>query len=358
MIEIDLPLLPQLTNRFLRSCLPEKRDVVSIIANQAMTAGPVTDSFEITRLLRGTTIESPDSVGPFDHWVCHPIFSIKARNAFVHGDSGVLYLDDVGKYVLETSWGWGKYRTASTPKYRKREMLHIKTSRPLYVASGHGYHGIVEDLSAILFLMQEGEVFDLAVREDNAWLKETLRLFLGERVNLYTYPAKAWVTSNELISTTKSSFGEFVHPYLVRCLNLASKSLKLKEYPRTKIFISRSDTNRRKSHNDHILESISADLGFEKFRLRDLSVEEQVALFRNASHITGLHGAGFVNISWCMAPAKVLEFYHRVHFNGCYSSMSRNLGLSYRCYDLGWKPEEKANYRGLRDNMEQWFSFE
>jgi len=63
-----------------------------------------------------------------------------------------------------------------------------------------------------------------------------------------------------------------------------------------KIFISRSDASYRRASNEKELENFFTDLGFKVVVLANLSPTEQVQIFKNTTHIAGIHGAGLTNL--------------------------------------------------------------
>lgn len=336
--------------------IPEQRDVVSVLSEQLMTACPVQRNIRNTRLLSGCHINTnrlTDYVA--SEWVCHPVRLLELTNAYINVSSGVVFFEDSKKYILETSWGWGKYTTASVGAMKNGNKYFISGSTPTYVVSGRGYHGIVEDLSVILLLISLGREFRVAVSENNKWMLNLLELFLPSNFEISIVPSGSWVICNELLITTKSSFGEFVHPELIRKLNASSrdlcKSIKVDE---KKIFISRSDSLNRIFSHEKWLSDIFIKYDFECVRLSDLDVLEQVKLFYNATHVVGMHGAGFTNILWGNRKLRVREFFHQSHFNSCYSSLSYVLDHEYSNCNLGWNQSFSVSNYSIENILEKY----
>lgn len=83
-----------------------------------------------------------------------------------------------------------------------------------------------------------------------------------------------------------------------------------KEYAQTgkatrKIFITRDDAPARKLANTD--ELFMALKGWEKVNLSEMSIQEQISMFSNSSHIMGTHGAGLLNSIWAPEGAQVIE---------------------------------------------------
>ena len=318
--------------------LPDRSDVISILAHQLMTAGPMQSDVTLKCLLKGCHIESSNSQRyTASEWVCHPVYLLEANNCYVNIDNGVVFLNDCKRYILETSWGWGKYRTASVSLLDKSKIYNLAGSEPSYIASGFGYHGIVEDLSVMILLTGLGFKFRVIINENNKWMINLISLYFPG-VTVLLIPKGYWVSGGANLISTKSSFGEFVHPELIRELNRAPSELLglRKNEDRKKVFISRGDSQNRRYEQEVHLARVFSEAGYEIARLGEMSVFEQVKLFFNATHIAGIHGAGFVNIAWCGEKIKVWEFFHRSHFNSCYSSLSHVLNHEYSNSDIGW----------------------
>lgn len=318
--------------------VPAPSDVMSILAHQLITAAPLQSDLTVKCLLKGCHIGASTSKSYVaSEWVCHPVYLLESDNSYVNIDTGVVFLNDCKKYVLETSWGWAKYRTASVSILETSRIYDLEGSEPTYIATATGYHGIVEDLAVILLLFRLGYKFRVIVSEKNKWLANLISLYFPSMITLLL-PTGLWVSGKKNLITTKSSFGEFVHPELIRELNRAPlEHLDLRNNEgRNKIFISRGDSKNRTYEQEGQIARLFSEAGYEIAQLSKISVLEQVKLFFNATHVAGIHGAGFVNIAWCGKKIKVWEFFHRNHFNSCYSSLSHVLNHEYANSDIGW----------------------
>jgi len=66
-----------------------------------------------------------------------------------------------------------------------------------------------------------------------------------------------------------------------------------------KIYIDRGGSPMRSLPNEDELIAVLRKRGFTSVRLETLSVAEQILLFRGATFVVGLHGAGLANIAYC-----------------------------------------------------------
>lgn len=74
------------------------------------------------------------------------------------------------------------------------------------------------------------------------------------------------------------------------------------------IYISRSDADSRRVTNETVLISAIEPMGFEPYVLSDMSVKDQIRLFRRADTVVAPHGAGLANIIFAES-ATVVELY-------------------------------------------------
>ncbi|MBC8095040.1 MAG: glycosyltransferase family 61 protein [Akkermansiaceae bacterium] len=96
-----------------------------------------------------------------------------------------------------------------------------------------------------------------------------------------------------------------------------------------RFYVSRADARHRRLVNEEqVVEHLSA-LGFRPVWLERMSFAEQIALFRNAEAIIGVHGAGLANLVFCNPGTKVLEIFTPGPKPQMYAHISELLGLDY-----------------------------
>ena len=78
-----------------------------------------------------------------------------------------------------------------------------------------------------------------------------------------------------------------------------------------KIFISRKDSGYRVVENEDEIFRLFEQRGFKRYFLSELSMIEQVALFRDAEIIAGPHGSGFSNLIYCNPGTKIIEIFQK-----------------------------------------------
>ena len=117
-----------------------------------------------------------------------------------------------------------------------------------------------------------------------------------------------------------------------------------KNFP-DKFYIDRSDSKSNHRHLRKIINEIEvkellAKKGFSVVTLSNLSFIDQVNLFQNASHIVGLHGAGFANLTFCNPKTQVLELKPSSAGPVC-GNLAKKIDLNYQ--DISIEPLINSN---------------
>jgi capsular polysaccharide biosynthesis protein len=84
-------------------------------------------------------------------------------------------------------------------------------------------------------------------------------------------------------------------------------------------------------------------LGFEKYKLSEISVRNQIELFANAECVVGPHGAGLTNTVFTNS-CKLFEIFSGQFYESYFYRMCNQLGFSYDYYI--------ANNEPMRGDME------
>jgi len=84
-----------------------------------------------------------------------------------------------------------------------------------------------------------------------------------------------------------------------------------------------------------------------------MPVLDQMIAFAEATHVVGTHGAGLVNLLWCLPGTKVIEIVHKYTAKKVYPNLSYLLGLEHKvlmgeCVPIPKTTEEKT-YKRLND---------
>lgn len=102
----------------------------------------------------------------------------------------------------------------------------------------------------------------------------------------------------------------------------------------------------RRALNEHELAPLLDEYGFEVYNLEEMSMAEQIQLFRHGDMVISPHGAGLSNIVYCQPNTKVIELLHDRFDQGMtsYWSLCNLFDLNYTIV-MGSVPEgEVGNY--------------
>lgn len=103
------------------------------------------------------------------------------------------------------------------------------------------------------------------------------------------------------------------------------------EAPRRRVYVSRRDASRRRLLDEDAVIEVVAAAGFEVVEPGKLSVAEQMAIFAEASHIIGPHGAGLTNILFAPPGAVLLELQMDAYVQWSFRRLAGLLGHCYGC---------------------------
>lgn len=98
-----------------------------------------------------------------------------------------------------------------------------------------------------------------------------------------------------------------------------------------KVYISRRNATWRRVQNEEEVMNALRPLGFELFVPDEMTVAEQVQLFKGAEWIISLHGSNLTNILFCEEGAKVIEFFTKGWERLDYWNIASARGLTYGC---------------------------
>ncbi|GAB3637399.1 hypothetical protein GCM10027422_29890 [Hymenobacter arcticus] len=111
-----------------------------------------------------------------------------------------------------------------------------------------------------------------------------------------------------------------------------------------KIFVKRGSNRGRRLANIQEVEALMLAEGFEVIDNDLLSFDEQVALYRQASFVVGIHGAGLVNLIFrASAPLRLVELFPENVIPPHYYWLCHELGFDYDCL-VGEKAVDEAFY--------------
>jgi capsular polysaccharide biosynthesis protein len=165
-----------------------------------------------------------------------------------------------------------------------------------------------------------------------AWQRSSLRLLpeIAERAIFIGRNAR--IECSELIFIPALARSDLTpHPAKRRLLDAMRERVGCSDAPDRRIYINRKDATARRLINEDSVIALLEHYGFESVTLSGKSVEDQVRLFGNATHIVGAHGAGLANIVFCRPGAKLLELHMDASLVWSIRRLSALTSMAYGC---------------------------
>jgi capsular polysaccharide biosynthesis protein len=95
------------------------------------------------------------------------------------------------------------------------------------------------------------------------------------------------------------------------------------------IYVARTDAQNRIAENEAQLIELLDRQGVRIIVPGTLPLAEQIAVFRAARLVIGLHGAGMSNIAFCQPRSFVYELLPQCYPNVCFNRVAQSIGLNY-----------------------------
>jgi|GEM_PF-4574991 len=194
------------------------------------------------------------------------------------------------------------------------------------------YHWMMESLPRLWLLQQHqqatGQTIPVLLSEPLPdFAQETLKLFGIEDMLFWT--ATHGVAQNLLLPMAINGTG-IPSPYVMRQVSqqLQVAIGDLPEFDCPRIYISRKNSHKRRIINEDEVMTLLEKHGFVSFTLEDMTLAEQIALFKQADIVIGAHGAGFSN---CIHSENItlLEFFEPSYINLCFYRLAGGYGFKY-----------------------------
>ena len=144
-------------------------------------------------------------------------------------------------------------------------------------------------------------------------------------------PTKYYLFKHLLINTHSAPTGNYNEKTVRRLREIFTKNLKDNSLNfGERIFVSRSQAERRKIINESHLHAVLDSFGFLIVNFEDYSWNQQVSICSNAKCLVGLHGAGLSNMLFMQENSVILEL-RKIgdSQNNCYFSLASALGHLY-----------------------------
>ena len=237
-------------------------------------------------------------------------------------------LGPVSNYYSDDKNSHPSFSTLILPKCKKLK------GRSIIIRGGAYWHKIQDGLPALYLAELAGFSFDKIdnfIIQDNTISQDSIFTRAGipieKQVRLFDQN-ECYECEELLFSSWYDRKGNWYKDYLLRVLQ--PKSV-YKNFPK-KIYLSRSRVNTRKVLNEEDVIVFLKRYGFECIHNEDLSTDEQIFLFQNATDIISCHGSQLTNIVFCKPGTKVCEIRHithKIHYRKAFHDISNGFGLDY-----------------------------
>lgn len=203
------------------------------------------------------------------------------------------------------------------------------------------YHWMMESLPRLWLLQkyqqETGQKIPVLLSQPLPdFAMETLKLFGIADVLFWT---DTYGEANTLLLPMAINGTGIPSPYVMSQVSqqLIAGIGKLPEINAPRIYISRKNTHKRRVINEDELMPLLEKHGFVSFTLENMTLAEQIALFKQAEIVIGAHGAGFSNCIYS-EKIKLLEFFEPSYINLCFYRLA--CGYSFEYGYLTGEPEQ------------------
>lgn len=196
---------------------------------------------------------------------------------------------------------------------------------------GSGYYHFLTEVAPKLL------AFEPQIRQGSLLIPKDPPPFIREILDMFEFrsitPVTAALYFRELSVITNLKEGHHRSEVISSLRDWIFDRLSVKHGHGRRVYISRSRALRRRVTNDEEVSTILATLGFETYRLEDLTFADQVRLMADTEFVIGLHGAGLTNTMFMRPGGRVIEFFPD-DWNGgantCFKNLAEASGLDHR----------------------------
>ena len=247
----------------------------------------------------------------------------------INPENNTLVYESIGSQ----SWEMALY--PSFVKYQlragKAQSLDTVISLSMIRSGWSNYWHFMHDiLGQLLLLNEQGLAEDHPVLipaglVEKSFFKEAVRRsdFLSSR---------QWIVRNNYIKAWGALFAQRM-PHAKANFDALYHTLAADKEDRSgsdKLFLTRRPPRGRTLHNYQEIEKIAESCGFTVVDTDGMPLDEQIALFAQAGHVVGIHGAGLLNILFRQpAPLHVLEIFPRAYVQIHYYWLCHHYGFAY-----------------------------
>jgi hypothetical protein len=243
-----------------------------------------------------------------NYWEAKRIWMLDG--ARVHTKSGLVVADKALVKQSVPLWTDASYAFIAAGLHGKQsnKLPVVRVSKPVFpIPRGttyNYYHFVVEYLPRLMRAVRQVPNLHVVVAAPHRHVIELL-----ETLKVPTISAPNCWLEPEIVVLADPVSENWIHPEDAELLrsfaqggNVSNRGSK-----GTKIFVSRLGVSRTLQNEERLAAHLAADGFFVFSSLSGLPVQDQIALFADASIVIGLHGAGLVNTLWAQRQLDVME---------------------------------------------------
>jgi hypothetical protein len=272
-----------------------------------------------------------------------PRYLVEITNVIVNTSTNHIYVldsDSKRRYLLRESTNWPVQLEILNNKLPRRMPKSSFTGVTLGIPKSGFYHWITEDLPNLMRTSGPSQVLCF---EENS--KSIIDLY--EELRFNSRLVEKWVYVEKLLFYTKGQDLGYLHPADAKVLKDFAEGFSDEDCEKgQKIYVSRRKSRRSLPAEEEI-EKYLVTQGFQVMYAEDHSIVDQIKIFKNASVIIGVHGAGLTNSVWS-TNCKLIEIMPQNRINRCFEWQANICGQEYHCiyYD-----EENFSFQSVISDL-------
>lgn len=213
----------------------------------------------------------------------------------------------------------------------------LGTVFPLVCTNGY-YHWVLEylpRLRALFAYERQSDALPTVLLRSNppTWMYETLTELGVPRSRCAEWSGRYARAERVITCTHRVHYKENFNPCLADYRWLRSRltaDVRPASETLSYVYISRSDADERRIVNESAVIDALSELGFRRYVLSSMSIDEQIRLFYNADIVVAPHGAGLVNMLFGESMS-IVELFPQTMIEPYYYLLADVLGHGYSC---------------------------